>query len=114
MKDTLEVKEAPGTGKVFAIGDCIDLAVPKLGFLAFMEGANVVKQIKASAARKPLKSGKPPALAISMVPVGKSGGVSYLPIGAVVGDFMTRKMKSEDVFVSKIWGDLKAGKPPAV
>ena len=114
MKDTLEVKEAPGTGKVFAIGDCVDLAVPKLGFLAFMEGANVVKQIKASAAGKPLESGKPPVVAVSMVPVGKSGGVSYLPMGAVVGDFMTKKMKSENVFASMIWGALRAGKPPVV
>lgn len=114
MEDTLEVKEAPGSGKVFAIGDCMDLAVPKLGFLAGMEGSNVVKQIKASAAGKPLKSGKPPVVPISMVPVGKSGGVSYLPIGMVVGDFMTKKMKSEDVFSWKYWGDLRAGKAPAV
>lgn len=114
MEDTLEVKEAPGTGKVFAIGDCMDLAVPKLGFLAGMEGMNVAKQIKASSAGKPLKSRKPPVVPISMVPVGKSGGVAYLPIGLVVGDFMTKKMKSENVFLSKYWSDLRAGKPPVV
>lgn len=42
-KDTLEVKEAPGAGKVFAIGDCTDVAVPKLGVLAGMEGMSVTK-----------------------------------------------------------------------
>lgn len=92
----------------------MDLAVPKLGFLAGMEGMNVVKQITASAAGQPLKSGKPPVIAISMVPVGKSGRVSYLPIGLVVGDFMTKKTKSEGVFLWKYWGDLSAGKPPVV
>ena len=50
MEDTLDVKEAPGTGKVFAVGDCMDLPVPKVAFLAGAEGASVAKQVMASAA----------------------------------------------------------------
>ncbi|CAN0120382.1 unnamed protein product, partial [Hapterophycus canaliculatus] len=101
-------------GKVFAVGDCIDLAVPKVAYLAGVEGATVATQIMASAAGKPLKSGKPSVLPVSMVPVGKSGGVSTLPMGIVVGDFMTKTMKSKDMFASKYWAYLNAGKAPAV
>lgn len=114
VEDTLEVKEAPGSGKVFAVGDCMDLEVPKTGYLAGAEGAIVAKQVKASAAGKPLKSGKPPVMPISLVPVGKSGGVASMPMGMVMGDYMTKTMKSKDMFASKYWGDLGAGKPPAV
>lgn len=112
MEDTLEVKEAPGSGKVFAVGDCMDLPVPKIAYLASGEGASVAKQIAASAAGKPLKSGKPDVMAVSLVPVGKSGGVSSLPMGIVVGDFLTKTIKSKDMFASKYWGELNAGKPP--
>lgn len=114
VEDTLEVKEAPGAGKVFAIGDCTDLEVPKTGYLAGAEGANVAKQVTASAAGKTLKSGKPPVMPVSFVPVGKSGGVASMPMKIVVGDYMTKTIKSKDLFVSKYWGDLGAGKPPAV
>ena len=114
MEDTLEVKEAPGSGKVFAVGDCVDLDVPKLGILAGMEGMSVAKQVKASAAGKPLKSCKPPVVPVAIVPVGKSGGVSSLPMGIVVGDFATKTIKSKNIFTWKVWRELGAGEPPAV
>lgn len=112
MDDTLEVKEAPGTGKVFAIGDCMDLPVPKIAYLAGGEGASVAKQIMASAAGKPLKSAKPSVLPVSLVPVGKTGGVSTFPMGVVVGDWVTKTMKSKDMFCAKYWAELNAGKAP--
>lgn len=114
MEDTLEVKEAPGSGKVFAVGDCIDLPVPKIAYLAGIEGVTVATQIAASAAGKPLKSGKPSVMPISLVPVGKSGGVSTFPMGIVVGDFITKTVKSKDMFAAKYWTLLNAGKAPAV
>lgn len=114
MEDTLEVKDAPGSGKVFACGDCMDIEVPKLGTLAMQEGMSVAKQVIASAAGKPLKSRKPPNMAISVVPVGKRGGVASMPMGIVAGDFMTKTIKSKDVHASQVWGVLNAGKPPAV
>lgn len=114
VDETFEVKEAPGSGKVFAVGDCMDIPVPKIAYLAGAMGASVAKQIAASAAGKPLKSAKPSALPVSLVPVGKSGGVSSLPMGIVVGDWMTKTIKSKDMFVGKYWTELNAGKAPAV
>ncbi|CAN0178885.1 unnamed protein product [Pylaiella littoralis] len=126
VEDTFEVKgSGPGsTKRVFAVGDCTDLAVPKTAYLANIEGASVAKQIVAASADaaaaaaggkpKPLKSAKPMVLPISLVPVGKSGGVSSLPMGIVVGDFLTRRVKSKDMFVSKYWAELNAGKPPVI
>ncbi|CAM9537965.1 unnamed protein product [Ectocarpus sp. 8 AP-2014] len=113
VNDTFEVIEAPGSGKVFAVGDCMDLPVPKIAYLAGAEGDSVAKQVAASAAGKPLKSAAPSVMPVSLVPVGKTGGVSSLPMGIVVGDFMTRNIKSKDMFVSKYWAVLKAGKAPA-
>ncbi|CAN0242248.1 unnamed protein product, partial [Ectocarpus sp. 12 AP-2014] len=103
VNDTFEVIEAPGSGKVFAVGDCMDLPVPKIAYLAGAEGDSVAKQVAASAAGKPLKSAAPLVMPVSLVPVGKTGGVSSLPMGIVVGDFMTRNIKSKDMFVSKYW-----------
>ena len=113
MEDTLEVKEAPGTGKVFAVGDCMDLPVPKIAYLAGAEGTSVAKQVIASAAGKPLKSAKPSVLPVSLVPIGKNGGVSTFPMSFVAGDWVTRVMKSKDMFCSKYWTMLNAGKAPA-
>lgn len=128
MEDTFEVKgAAAGSGsrtKVFAVGDCTDLPVPKIAYLANIEGGSVAKQIIAASAAaaaageggepKPLKSAKPSVMPISLVPVGKSGGVSSLPMGIVAGDFVTRTAKSKDMFVSKYWAEFNAGKQPVV
>ncbi|CAN0170679.1 unnamed protein product, partial [Scytosiphon promiscuus] len=104
VKDTLEVKEAPGSGKVFAAGDCVDLDIPKIIHAASTEGATVAKQIKASAAGKPLmKNAKPMVIPLSVVPVGKSGGVSTFPLGVVAGDFVTRTIKSKHMFAAKAY-----------
>lgn len=108
------MKGAGGGGKVFAMGDCTDLPLPKLAYLAGDEADIVAKQVAISAAGKPLKDAVPSVLPISLVPIGKSGGVSSLPMGLVVGDFMTRKFKSQDMFTAKYWALCNAGKPPAV
>lgn len=112
MDDDFEVKEAPGSGKVFAIGDCTDMHVRKIAPLAGADGVSVAKQVTASAAGKPLKSAKPSYLAVSVVPVGKTGGVSTLPMRIVVGDWATRTIKSQDMLCSRFWGKLNAGKAP--
>lgn len=99
---------------MFAIGDCIDLAIPKIAYLAGQMGEVIDKNIAASAAGKPLKDLVPPVQPVSLVPVGSKGGVSALPMGFVMGDFVTRNAKSSDLFCTKFWGGLNAGKPPAV
>lgn len=109
---TLEVKGAGG--KVFAIGDSVALPVPKLAFNANLMGEAIGKNLAASVAGKPLKDIVPVPQPLSMVPVGSKKGVSAMPMGFVVGDFLTRKMKSKDLFLSKYWAFLGAGKPPAI
>lgn len=99
---------------MFALGDCADIPVPKMAYLAGEQGAVVAKQIAVSAAGKPLKGAITTPLAVSLVPVGKSGGVSLLPMGIVVGDFLTRNLKSRDLFAGKFWGEMNAGKAPAI
>ncbi|CAN0341764.1 unnamed protein product [Ascophyllum nodosum] len=114
VERTFEVKGAGGGGKVFAIGDCTNLPIPKIAYLAGTQGTAIAKQVAASAADKVLKGIVPTILTVSLVPVGKSGGVSVLPMGFVVGDYMTKTAKSEDMFVTKYWKELGMGKPPAV
>lgn len=116
VDSTYEVTGAGGGGKVFAIGDCTNLPIPKVVYLALLAGQAMVKQVAASAAGNPLKELAPKnPVAFSFVPVGKSGGVSALPVmGVVVGDFMTRNIKSKDMFCAKYWAELNAGKPPVV
>ena len=114
VERTFEVKGAGGGGKVFAIGDCTNLPIPKIAYLAGTQGTAIAKQVAASAADKVLKDIVPTILTVSLVPVGKSGGVSVLPMGFVVGDYMTKTAKSEDMFVTKYWKELGMGKPPAV
>lgn len=99
---------------MFAIGDCTDLPMPKLAYLAGLMGEAVIKNVKASATGKPLKDIAPVPAPVALVPVGSNGGVSALPMGFVVGDFMTRNIKSKDLFATKYWTLLGAGKPPAV
>ena len=114
VERTFEVTAAGGEGKVFDIGDCTNLPTPKTAYIAGGQGKAIAKQVATSAAGKPLKDIVPMVPVLSVVPVGKSSGVSVLPIrGMVVGDFMTRKMKSADMFVSKYWKELGMGKPPA-
>ncbi|CAN0419159.1 unnamed protein product [Laminaria digitata] len=83
-----------------------------MAYLAGAQGLVVAKQVALSAAGKPLQDAIPTPLAVSLVPVGKSGGVSLLPMGIVVGDFITRMIKSRDLFVAKFWGEMNAGSPP--
>mmetsp|Transcript_28179 Transcript_28179/g.47764 ORF Transcript_28179/g.47764 Transcript_28179/m.47764 type:complete len:154 (-) Transcript_28179:386-847(-) len=41
-----------------------------------------------------------------VLPLGPNGGNSQLPMGIVVGNFLTRTIKSGDLFSSNTWGEL--------
>lgn len=112
VERTLEVKGAGGN--VFAIGDSVDLPVPKIAYLAGIMGHSISKNIAAKVAGKPLKDIAPVPEPVTLVPVGSNGGVSSMPMGFVFGDFLTRTVKSKDLFVGKYWGLMGAGNPPAV
>ena len=57
---------------------------------------------------KSLMSGKKlkvytPSPAFMMVTLGRTGGVGQLPNGMVVGNFLTKKLKSSKLFTDKFW-----------
>jgi hypothetical protein len=53
----------------------------------------------------------PADLKVIIVSLGSTGGVSELPFG-VFGDFMSRYLKSKDLFVPKYWKEANLGWPP--
>lgn len=114
VEKTFEVKGAGAGGKVFAMGDCVDLPLPKSAYCAGAQADAVAKQVAISAAGRPLMNAVPSILPVCFVPIGKSGGVSALPMGFVVGDFITRKVKAADMLTNKFWALCNAGKPPAM
>jgi NADH dehydrogenase FAD-containing subunit len=71
---------------------------------------NVSANIRNLLDGKALKKYKPgnPAM---FVPLGRNGGVGELPNGLVVGDFATKKIKSQDLFISRQWKSLKQSAP---
>ena len=46
-----------------------------------------------------------------VVPLGKNGGVGQLPNGMVIGDFATKKLKGQDLLVSRQWKTMKQNPP---
>lgn len=48
---------------------------------------------------------------VMIVPVGSDSGVGVLPNGVVIGNFLSRKIKSRDLFVSNTWKLLKQNAP---
>lgn len=51
---------------------------------------------------KKLKEYKLPR-AMMVVPIGRNGGVSQLPNGAVMGGLMTKTLKGKGLFTAKQW-----------
>ena len=45
------------------------------------------------------------------VPIGRHSGVGQLPNGMVVGDFATKKIKGQDLFISRQWKSMKQSAP---
>lgn len=113
VETTFEVKGAAGTAKVFAIGDCADLAIPKLAYTAGQCGDVIIKNITASANGNPLLDVAPSDPNMCSVPVGSRGGVTLTPFG-VMGDNTTRIMKAKGLLCGRFWSELHAGKPPTV
>ncbi|CAM9604844.1 unnamed protein product [Phaeothamnion confervicola] len=111
VADTFAVTADNAGGVIFAVGDCNDLALPKLGYLAGEAGKAVAKNAALAAALQPLKplAGKPQAMAL--VPVARLRGAGQL-VYPVIGDFFTRTIKGKDLFCTKTWGAIGAGVPP--
>lgn len=46
-----------------------------------------------------------------VLPLGRSGGVSQLPNGMVVGGFVTKSIKGKDVMTADTWKAMKKKMP---
>lgn len=112
-KNQLKVNEyfqVEGLDNVFAVGDCCNSKEIKEAYVAQSHAANVSENIRRLIESKPLKIYKAGQSAM-VVPVGKDGGVSELPNGMVMGNFFTKKIKSQALFVPDYWKNMKQPVP---
>lgn len=131
---TLRVPLANGSTNVFALGDIIDTTqqktISKVPAQAEVVAANILAATKGGLGAKQyngymggclqrvpqsLLSADTHALVseVMLVTLGPTGGRSWLPIlwGLILGDFMTRMLKSKTLFVYPARDRLVAPKP---
>lgn len=95
---------------IFAIGDCCNSKEIKEAFIAGLHAANVsanIRNLLDCKVLKKYKAGNPAML----VPIGRNGGVGEILNGMVIGDFATKKIKSQDLFISRQWKSMKQSAP---
>lgn len=101
-----------GTKNVFAVGDCTDIAETKLGALADMHASVAKQNVEAVLANKTPKARYSPlSMKFAVLPLGFDGGVSYV-VFTSVGSWMTRKLKSKDLFATPTSAGIGATIPP--
>lgn len=117
VKDTMEVDhpDSETYKNVFVIGDASNHPTPKLAYWAGEQGKHLAKcmaaNIQSGTAFQPYV---PPAAEALFLPLGPKGGAGQLPMGKdgmIVGNFMTRMMKSKDLFTGMFWKNLNAKMP---
>ncbi|PFH49805.1 hypothetical protein AMATHDRAFT_146753 [Amanita thiersii Skay4041] len=101
--------QLPNYLEIFAIGDIIDWPEQKQLLKAVQHAAIVTSNIQAymSDHGTKLKQYKGQSETI-VITVGKNGGVSYIGIlwGIIVGDWLTRLVKSKNVLVNELRGGV--------
>ncbi len=101
--------QVEGLTDVFAIGDCCESGAAKLAYVAAYQGELVADNIWYSVEKKGLKSWKDPGV-MMILPIGRNGGM--FQVGTwVFGSFLSKKIKSEHLFLKKYWGDMKQKVP---
>lgn len=83
---------------------------PLLNYFDFFLAANVsanIRNLLDCKVLKKYKAGNPAML----VPIGRNGGVGEILNGMVIGDFATKKIKSQDLFISRQWKSMKQSAP---
>lgn len=101
---------------LFALGDASSHPAPKLAFWAGQQGQHLGTELAAVLRKSQSKVTKPfPKVEVEalLVPLGPNGGVGQLPVlgGTVVGNIITRTIKSKDMFAKMTWGNLNATVP---
>ncbi|GMF09892.1 unnamed protein product [Phytophthora lilii] len=103
-------------GKMFALGDVCNNPSPEMAFTAGDQGKFLARDLTAIIRKK--QSGFPNPFPVApidamVLPLGLYGGVSQLPMfeGIVLGDWVTRTIKSKDFFASHTWASVGATVP---
>jgi NADH dehydrogenase FAD-containing subunit len=113
VNEYLQVK---GLSNVFAMGDVADVPEVKLAYHAGLQVPyvldNIFALIDSTPNSKPSFKRYPPSTKkILSVPLGKDSGYTQITEGFVLGNFMTRIIKSKDLFSSKYWSLLRLSPP---
>lgn len=108
-----EYLQVIGTKNIFAVGDINNVPELKLGYRATLHAPivadNIISLISEHSAT--LKEYKPSGMDLISVPLGRNGGQTQFTSAFVLGDWVTRSLKSADLFISRYWGILRAGNP---
>ena len=110
VKDTLQVDQE-GYENVFVIGDASNHPTPKMAYWGGEQGKLLATSLSGMIkADKELLCFDPPMTEALILPIGPNGGLTQLPLcgGVVVGDFITRKLKSNDLVSGMYWASVNA------
>lgn len=103
-----------GKTNAFALGDCANVPEAKLMANATEQSKYLVDHIVA------VMNGKSPAKKYELHPpmmfpsIGYSAGVGQLPGGATMPEFIVKKVKSSNLFTSKVFGNMSDAKAPSL
>ncbi|XP_077987962.1 ferroptosis suppressor protein 1-like isoform X2 [Glandiceps talaboti] len=105
-----EFLQVVGCENVYAIGDCNNVIETKMAYRAALQADLVADNLLKEVTGKPKTPYKPsgPMMVLS---IGRNGGVFQLPNGCVFGSFLTKYLKSRDVFAGKYWKDFGVKMP---
>lgn len=108
-----EYLQVIGTKNIFAVGDISNVPELKLGYRATLHASIVADNILSliSENNTTLKKYKPSRMNLISVPLGRNGGQTQFTSAFVLGDWVTRNLKSVDLFMTKYWEILRAGTP---
>jgi NADH dehydrogenase FAD-containing subunit len=107
---------SPRLSHVFALGDASDHPAPKMAFFARAQAkflgnelAKVARKEKASVTKEFPQT----SVSAMILSLGPNGGVSQLPVfgGLVLGDWVTRSIKSRNMLSNFVWPGLNATLP---
>ncbi|KAG6949319.1 hypothetical protein JG688_00014674 [Phytophthora aleatoria] len=101
---------------MFALGDVCNHPSSKMSFIAGQQGTFLVGELIAVIRKKQPSFTKPfpgAATEVMILPLGPNGGVTQLPMfgGVVMGNWVTKTIKSKDYFAGQVWSSIGATVP---
>lgn len=104
--------QVEGYRNIFAIGDCSN-ADQKMGYLAGEQAKLAAQNISLLAkAEHPALKSYSPAPPVMLVPIGRNGGATQLPVFGVFGKTTTSLIKGNKLFIDRYWQLMGYPSPP--